>query len=852
MNIPAYKTCLKKTTICVAVLAAISSQALANDSNKDTKTEKEKFEVIEVTTQKRVENAQKVPIALTAFSEETLRKLGAQNINDIGGSTPGLDTTSRSITQPKIGIRGLTNNSASIGSESNIVVYQDNVYSGRTGAATVNFNDIERIEVLKGPQGTLFGKNAAAGAVVITTKLPSEDFEANYRATLGNYNKRKIEGLVNIPLSDDVYFRASAVVNKRDGFLDGNQFDDPYFGDEPASDDFVKTKFLNEDNMSLRTALLWDTTDKLSVLARAEYSEVDQDARPAYSVNPEFYRGEGTGIDPMGTYETDFDNKEGRKLFAASIEVNYDFPIGQLTSITAYKTYETYNHNEEDGTAHPKVYFNDLNDEEMDYFSQEIRLSNADDLFKWTVGASYSKEELKQTNTALLSSNTIDAYAVNQALLMNGLPPEGLPQAGIPGVADTPAGMGIAGLLQQLMPKQFAQLSQATGIPQGQLALMIGQHNLDKPWQEHNHNTGENVSYGIFADGTYNVTDALRLTAGLRYSKDEKDFTWLSHYQNQVDMPIPGLPAIPFGFRFQTQNYLADEAGAPVLDADGNYQSVGKSDSWSQLTSRFVADYQFNDDVMAFISYAEGYKAGGFNATRMDKSVEQEDVSNIEIGLKSTLLNDTLRLNMSAFDYDYDNFQLRVLVLEGALPQYSTMNVDLAGLGYELSSSWYATEDLMLTLNYSHTETEILSQSVVEETVDIVGMALPNAPEDKLYAAVDYFHELDNGVLNFHLNYTDYSERTFIDQTAVAFLPKTASQIEQLTSENNLPSYGIANMRVTYSSDDNWELAVYANNLFDEEYLMQPVRGPGDQAGSPEIKGVGKPLMFGIEFSQFF
>jgi len=709
-------------------------------------------------------------------------------------------------------------------------------------------NVLENLKVTSNQQNIILNWND-----VIVSKKPQEDFEANYRLTLGNYDKRKIEGLINVPLSDDVYFRASAVVNQRDGYLDGIQYNDIYQNPEADPEGFTKTDFLNEDDVSARIALLWNASDDTEFLFRAEYNKVDQDARPSYSVNPDVYRNEGTGNDPFGVYETDFNNEEGRELFSTSVEINSSLPWAEFTSITAYKTYETFNYNEEDGSAHSKVYFNDLNDEEMDYYSQEFRLTGITDSgkFKWTVGASYSKEELAQTSTAHLSSNTIDAFGYNQGLLNNGIPPTGIPGV-VPGVIDAPAGLGIAGLLKQLKPGALQALANATGQTVNQVAMQIAQNNLDKPWSEYNTNTGDYTSYGLFADATYEVTEDLSITAGVRWSKDEKDFTLLSYYQNTIDIPYPGAGSIPFGFRFQKQNFLKDDIGQAVLDESGNYQPAQINNSWSQVTPRFVVDYKLTDSAMIYASYTEGFKAGGFNSTDPTKSIEQEDVTNIEIGLKSTFVDDTVRFNASAFNYDYDNFQIRMLVDEGGIPQLSTINADVTGQGFEMETSWLATDNLMLSLNYSHVNTEILSQTEQAGAPDIVGKELPNAPANKIFVSADYFYELESGELNFHINYTQFDERTFLDQTSVDKLPVDPIVIQGLTSDNNVDGYGVANLRITYENSNDWEVAFYANNLFDEEYLQQPIRGAGDQLGSPEIKGIGRPLMYGIEFSQTF
>ncbi len=848
LNKPFSHSLLTRAVLCG--LTACSVNSFAQEQTSTEVKEERKFEVIQVTAQKRVENSQEVPIPLTAFSSDSLRKLGAQSIEDLGAATPGLDTNSRSAVVPKIGIRGVTNNSAGIGSSSNVVIYQDGVYSGRSGSAVVNFNDIRSVEVLKGPQGTLFGKNAAAGAILIHTKKPIDEHEGNYRVTLGNYNKRKFEGLYNFPITDNVYFRGSAVINRRDGHIDTLRYVAPPESSDDS--DFQKVDFGNEKDLSLRAAILWDISDKAELLWRSEFNELDQDGKSSYSVNPDVYRGGGTGVDLFGTYETDFESVVGRNLFGSSIEFNYEFDWANFTSITAYKRYSTYSYSDEDGSANKRVMFNDLLDEELDYVSQEFRLAGAiSGGLKWTLGASYSHDQLEQTNTRQMMTDTLDSFAYNGALSANGLPATGNSQ--IPGVIGIPGGTGLTGFFLQNpgLNQLFSLLSQASGVPKKQLANMVAIDNLNRPWAEQNINTGDYTSFGLFADMTYPITDRLDLTVGARWSKDEKDFSTLSYAQNNLEINLPGVPPqlqkIPQAFIFP-ENY--------VEGSNGEKLAVEQNGSWSQVTPRVVLDYKLNDNVMFYVSYTEGYKAGGFNATSIG-SVDQEDITNYEIGLKSTLFDNSVRFNVSAFNYDYENFQLRLLVEPGggALPHLEVINADANGSGLEFEASWLATDDLTFKLNYSYVNAELSEQDLTEEQEsmgipDLEGLALPNSPKNKLFAAVDYFIELDDGEINMNLNYSYTDERTFLDGTVL--LPVEPDEIQGLTKENNVDAYGLTNFRISYLSMNEWELSFFANNLFDVEYAQQGIRGAGDSFGSPVIKGLGEPRMFGIEFSQTF
>ncbi|MCG8463984.1 MAG: TonB-dependent receptor, partial [Xanthomonadales bacterium] len=197
---------------------------------------------VTVTAQQREESAQDVPISISVFSQQEARDLNAYDINDLGQFTPGLETNNLSVTQPRYTIRGITTNDFGIGSDPAVGVYVDGVYVGRSGAGQLNFNDVERIEVLKGPQGTLFGRNAAAGAIHVVSKKPHAQTEGNVRYQVGNHDRHRVEGLFNTALTDSIYLRASGVFNRRNGWIERPN--------GPDLDD--------EEQYGFRLGLLWD------------------------------------------------------------------------------------------------------------------------------------------------------------------------------------------------------------------------------------------------------------------------------------------------------------------------------------------------------------------------------------------------------------------------------------------------------------------------------------------------------------------------------------------------------------------------------------------------------------------
>lgn len=807
---------LARSIVSRAVIAGLMS-GLATMSVAAAEDENQGLEVIEVTAQKRTESVQEVPIAITAFGENEMRKMGAANINDLGLLTPGLETNNATATQTSFNIRGITTNDFGIGLDAAVAVYMDGVYVGRRGTSNLNFNDIERVEVLKGPQGTLFGRNSAAGAIHIISKKPTDDNEGNVKFTLGSHDKRKVEFSTNLQLADDLNFRGGFTSNYRGGYLD-----------EANSDN----KYGNQRDWSMRGALHWQADSDLEVIFRGDINDTDQQARPSVSLNTLYSHG-----DPFAPIEYDFEGKETRKAGGVSAEVNYYMDDMTFTSITAYRQFERYNAMEDDGSAFAQAYFVSILDEDQTQFSQEFRLSQNSDKFKWTLGATLFHENIEQDTHAIFNTVTFDGLAATQLGLDLTDPANFELYTGVAGAYMTmgtaESQAAIANEIGTLMASGYS-FSQAQGYVGGQLIManitrVLGQH------KELFVNEGTTNSAAIYFDGTYSVTDKFDVTVGARYTYDDKEFFLESAPQNFFDVPFAGLTNVPLAVAFQPQ-------------------SAEQSNDWSKFTPRVVLDYQWTDDVMTYVSYAEGFKAGGFNTLGEAPPVKEETVKNTELGLKSTWFDNTLRLNLSAYQYDYTNLQ-QLELFGSPVPTYNLRNVDAKGNGYDVEAIWQATPDLILTANYGHVETEYTKWQFFEgeEGVDSkVGEPISGMPEEQANVRMDYYFEGMDGQFNFHLSYAYTGDRTQgVDGPELKVMPFHPSNVTGLNDDFTISGYGLVNTRLSWESDNHpIYLAVFVNNATDEEYIMQ-TGGQAMAVGSP-IATPGLPRMYGIEFGMDF
>ncbi|MBY6189359.1 TonB-dependent receptor [Microbulbifer agarilyticus] len=852
---------LSTLSAAIAVTTALSSAAYAAE-----------IEEVVVTAQKRAENLQDVPIAISAFTGDSMKAMGVKNLTDLGKFTPGVEMNNDTPLQPTYSVRGIETGDFTVGSDPAVAVYVDGVYTGRGAGAEIPLADIERVEVLKGPQGTLFGRNATGGAIHIISTKPQAEDTAELNMTAGNYGRVSSDLLLNKQLSDNLYGRFTASTNRRDSFADNIS----------TKNDF---EVGNIDTQTYRASLLWEPTPDTEVLWRADYGIMDQGSALRSSIVPSLQAESGTDV--FGDYALDDATIEDRDSWGTSLSIVHDFENFTFTSITAYRGFDAHLQQDEDGTDNPDYRFGSANFDEQTQFSQEFRLNGATDTLKWTLGASFSREELEHTTDAYFTGGSLESFAVYKGLQSDSMGILGIPQEVFDSFPTTQQEELAYAVRQNMMDAgqeggavtQFiydlfiapggvedqlfaaAQLPQNLQLQRQQLfgAIYLGSADFvarDVEWNESVFNEGDYRSTAIYGDATWSLTDKLDLTVGARYTADEKDFSIVSRYQNPLpiaDMDInvvdengnpvlvPGT-TIPMTINLAEQNLnfgLAfNNSGNPNLNEKLN-------DSWSDLSGRIVLDYRWNDDVMTFISLADGFKAGGFNsftvADGIDPSFDQESVTNLEIGLKSSLFDNAVRFNASVFAYDYKNLQQLDLVGD-PIPNYYLRNADAEGQGAEFEVQWAATDNLFIAGNYSYLDTEYTRYQIIEsigeteERNSRVGQPRVGTPENKFNIMAEYTWELAAGgdvSIRGDYNWTDERVGSISDPARV------------------IPDYQLMNLRAGWNSaSDQYSAALWVQNVTDEE-IAGGYGGTGAAIGaSPAWRFM--PRMYGADFTVRF
>ncbi|WP_439135868.1 TonB-dependent receptor [Pseudomaricurvus sp.] len=783
------------------------------------------MEEVVVTAQKREENLQTVPISISAFSGDALKEMGAESVSDLGRATAGVSMNNESVTQPAYNVRGIQTDDFTVGSDPAVALYVDGVYAARGAGAEIPLDDVERIEILKGPQGTLFGRNATGGAINYITKKPSlEGQEGSVTGSLGNFDRKKLDFSYNTPLTDTLAIRVGGSVNRRDGYLEN-----------------ANGRDLNDiDRQSFRASILWEPNDKAQILWRGEYSDMSQGSGTVTTTTESVYNA-GVYDEPYDLYgdiSTDVQSLEERDLFGTSLEFNYFFDNATFTSLTAWRSMNVNFINDEDGSSDPGHYFASENIDDQDQFSQEFRLTGDTENLKWTLGATYSREHVDHTTDVISNTSTLENFAIFSGLLDNidAFAPFGFPGA-------------VLGLDNNSTDKQIAEvvnsvraLEDANGVQGLSLAQFLGgltgldpftllpdiQGNLteDPNWMESVHNTGTYESTAIYGDATYSVTENLNITAGLRYTYDEKEFTVDTGYNPNNYLfinPLTSQPQ-PMGLFFYNNGL------------DGGNVPQKYSDDWGALSGRFVVDYMFDDGTLVYGSVATGFKSGGFNSLSFGPGVEpsfdQEEVTNYELGYKSEFMDGKMRFNASAYFYQYDNKQ-DLNLIGSPIPSYNITTLDAEGKGVDMELYWSVTDQWFVSANYSYIKTEITGYDVILNEEDETGESLTNTPENSFYLMTEYTIPFDSAgdlVLRADYSWVDEADGSFRDR---------------------LDSYDRINARATFNSaSDSWSASLWVNNLTDEEDIRDFV-GPGGALGSYTVAR-RLPRMYGLDVTYRF
>ncbi|MGE4321450.1 MAG: TonB-dependent receptor [Sphingobium sp.] len=696
----------------VALAASLSVAHAQQDGPAPQAVEENYGADIIVTATRRASPLSTVPIAVSAVGAAAMQNSGASDIRTLNQLAPSLLVSSTgSEANASARIRGIGTVGDNPGLESSVAVFIDGVYRSRTGAGLNELGEIERVEVLRGPQGTLFGRNASAGLINIISRAPEFEFSAKGEATYGNYDYWRLSGRVTGPISDSIALSLDGVWSKRDGFYKLVDAAGDKVGDTNDRDRwFLRGQALIQPNDALSIRLIGDYTHRDESCCAATYTEVRERqplAGGGYADAP-FNRiatilaGQG-GQFPADPYDRELAITPGRdyvsklKDWGVSAEVNYDFGGAKLTSITAYRDYKSRDYGDYDYNRADLLYRDPGTFRQFKTFTQELRLQGSafGDRLDWLVGGYYANEKLTLQDNIVFGAD-YGRFAACRLMAgagtVSNLTPAQLAACGS-GLATSPLIAGTQAQLNAGLNAAFLNAGLPAALAQAQAgAISTGLGNGLRALAAIPAGTGDTGSlyyqksrnWALFTHNIIHVTDRFDITLGLRYTHERKRFSADLNNNNATCAALqPGLAPIATNSALGSAAALA--GGILTLGCLGNgsttLNALNLNDRISdgEFSGTAVASWKPIDELLLYGSYSRGYKAGGYNldrfqlgstgvnlipavfAPRTDADVASlrfaaEKVDAFEIGLKYS--QPKWSVNVAAFRQEFKNFQL--------------------------------------------------------------------------------------------------------------------------------------------------------------------------------------------------
>lgn len=775
------KTMKNKKSLLATMAAFLFSSgapaALAQDQNVDNAMNSSSLEEIIVSARRYEENLQNTPVSVNAMTEKFLEDQGISTVNDVLLNSPGASFTQFNKMQSEYGLRGVSSQTEGASGDSSVSTVIDNVVVSKDFMKNPAFYDMQRVEVLRGPQGTAFGRNASSGLVHLITAKPQEEYAAGVTVDLGSHGKQGFQGYVTGSLSDTTQGRLAVNFDTFDGY---------------TKDTRLGGNLGGEENYSIRGSLIINPSDTVQIYLKAEYNKDDDDSPavrkgkdcsiPYQSAGASSVVGapqpgwveNGSFTDSCDPWETQISDRSfsdfylEREIVNLTAEINWEFGDGlALTSVTGLLDGQSDYVIDAHGGPNNSMFQDTVNDAEM--FSQEVRIDNfaSDSEVNWLVGVYFMTDEHSRLDQNIF-------FAENSA---KGPPGGG---GGTPmGVTD-PAG----GFFRP----------ETRDIKDG---------------------FSETDSLGIFGEVTYDISDRLNVTAGVRYSKDDKNYS-IAHYGYGWGGILEGLTdgtQSPCGFAPPADKFYCGSAAAPV----GFQTPVTTDDSWQNVSGKLSFSYELSDDKMAYLLLSQGYKTGGFqpepvNPTAALISFDEETVDNFELGFKGDF-GDSVRLNVSAFYTEYDDLQLFLFKTtpSGEFFQAAENAASVEIKGIEADFIWAATENLRFSGGLSLIDSELVDALIDTDSdgvaEDFSGTRPDNTAKWTNTLVVDYDIPLDTGaLLSLRADWRGNSD--VFDDIG-----------EQADRKHD--SYHVVGARASWiSADADWSVALWAKNIFEEEYTV--------------------------------
>jgi iron complex outermembrane receptor protein len=802
--------CFKKTALALATTSLLGLAPIAGAAQ---------LEEVLVTAQKRAQGANDIGITVNAFSGDQLKDMGVSTAEDIAQFTPGLtinDTAATGV--PLYSIRGVGFQDYSTGASSTVGLYFDEVNMPYTVMSRGAVFDIQRVEVLKGPQGDLYGRNTTAGQINFISNQPTEEFEGRISASYGSYETVDLEGYVSGALTDGVQGRlAFKTTQSGEGWQKSLTRNDKLGEKDVSALRGIVNFELNEQaNLVLKMHYVNDQSDNKAQTAYNGFDSGQDRISNAHSqlenyttdtggiitsltsTPPWFSTGDSKAADWTNSYTSAITGEtfnirpqRDNELKGISAKLEWDFDGIVLTSITAYDNFERVEANDWDGGA-----FNDssnINTSEIDVFSQEIRVSGQTDTLLWIAGLFYSSDEVDEYYHYFMSDSRF-------------------------GNGSIPFGIGPF-ILSPILE-------------------------LDTKYNQ------ETDSQAVYGHIEWSFTDKLRLTVGARYTEEDRD--WSGCTFSASDNSLGAFTNTLFGTTLQAGDCgtIDDDPNSPTYvfdllgtaNANDAFHVYSDTVSSENLMGKLGLDFQLNDDILLYASWSKGFKSGGFNGANSNTTLQlqpytEEELTAIEIGSKTTLLDGSMQLNASAFFYDYKDKQEQntAVAFVGNISGLSNIPESRIN-GAELELQWAPLDGLNINAGVAYLDTLIekwdatdanLSAWPTVVTFDASGLELAQAPEWSYNAMVSYGWEVADGLYleaGADLNYKD--------STSGGTQPSDATE-----------SYTVYNARVSISdSSETWKAQLWSRNLTDEYYYPSAFTG----GNGPFVRSVAMPRTVGI------
>jgi iron complex outermembrane receptor protein len=754
----------KRSLMILSLMATVPFLANAQEVEQKVEEKVVGIEIIEVTARKRVESIQSTPIAISAFTKTAMKNRGMQSSADVGNFTPNVqfDTSSSFAGASTFQgyIRGIGQSDFAINTDPGVGVYVDGVYYARTVGSVIDLMDVERIEVLKGPQGTLFGRNTIGGALNIITTAPNDEFDFNGEVTLGDFNRKDASAFINIPLTDDLYTSFAISMRNRDGYQERITLDGVSNENLGLPLDQILTADQNNgreqgavNNQTLRAKALWNISDNVEATFTFDYASVRDTATATTLLDVggiegglnELFNGCVLGLAPAEICNTSafianetllFDNQfltgDIDKTYASGANYSnidsgglsaiFNWDISEnltVTSISAFRTLDGAFGVDLDGT--PLAYDQTTFTMDTEQWSQEFQLNGDIGIFTYTGGVYFYNEDATQ---------------------------------------------------QDFVPIAGGLIQVAGG------------------------NSQETDAVAVFGETNINVTNDFSITLGVRYTEEEKVVLLDQKSLNPEFFIATGFPEA--GFPRDDLTYLGPEEPQKL--------------KFDNTSVRAGLNWQINKDLFTYVSFSQGFKSGGIT-TRLtapfnpeiaiggltNLTFNEETVDSYEVGFKGSFYDNHVRFNVALFQNNFDDIQ--IVVQRGVTP--ANENAGAAKItGIEVDFEALLTENLNINFALG------LLDAKYTELNDLVGLdpnniELPNTPEMTASVALNWY---PTDSIGFNVNYS-YTSEVYNDFENTALLKADAS--------------AIVGASIIYTSpEEKWSITGGVTNLTDERRLI--------------------------------